>query len=140
MQKFAANGIPIREPKSKRLKLRPVAKARPKKFIPVVVNCPSPAEVLSRPTTRSANNAAKSSYIRQYKESHTCLDRKEPDPIVLVFHHRDQTTKLFTIGEAASDNTITWDAFITEIAKCDVICANCHLRRHHGKRSIKLRD
>ena len=150
MQRFAANGIPIREPKRKlgrSIKPKPIPRlfepisSRPKPgLVQVAVNCPSPTEVLGRLTVRSANSGAKSSYIRQYKKSHPCLDCKEPDPIVLVFHHRDQTTKLFTIGNAVGDNTITWEAFIAEIAKCDVVCANCHLRRHQGRRSVKLRD
>lgn len=48
-------------------------------------------------------------------------------PICMDWHHRDPTTKsrkrLFNMGKAA---------FLAEIAKCDLLCANCH-RIHHNQ-------
>jgi hypothetical protein len=43
----------------------------------------------------------------------------------LDLHHRDPTTKRFTIGRGRS-----WSLqnLLTEIEKCDVLCANCHRR------------
>jgi hypothetical protein len=38
------------------------------------------------------------------------------------FDHRPGTVKLFHIGK----NTHSEDAVLAEIAKCDVVCANCH--------------
>lgn len=43
----------------------------------------------------------------------------------LDFHHRDSTAKLFDISGAVKDGRgrkQIWD----EIAKCDIICSNCH--------------
>lgn len=49
------------------------------------------------------------------------------------FDHRDPTTKRFTLSAAKtySDETI-----IEEIAKCDVVCKNCHADRTHAQRHI----
>jgi hypothetical protein len=44
----------------------------------------------------------------------------------LDFHHRDPGTKSFTIGKAMQ-RSVTPEALRAEIAKCDVMCANCHL-------------
>jgi hypothetical protein len=45
----------------------------------------------------------------------------------LHFHHRDPTTKAFTIG---SGNGRPWRTLEVEIAKCDVLCVVCHDARH----------
>ena len=52
----------------------------------------------------------------------------ESHPACLDFHHRDPATKLFTISEGVA--TRGRSVILEEIAKCDVICANCH-RKHH---------
>jgi hypothetical protein len=49
----------------------------------------------------------------------------ETDPIVLEFDHlRD---KKFNIGKAWRGHE--WQSVLDEIAKCEVVCANCHRRR-----------
>lgn len=57
-----------------------------------------------------------------------CLDCGENDPIVLVFHHRNPEEKSFSIGRATG--TMSVSRLMQELEKCDVLCANCHLRRH----------
>jgi hypothetical protein len=44
---------------------------------------------------------------------------------VLEFDHLGD--KSFNIAKGLRDRG--WDALIAEIAKCDVVCANCHRRR-----------
>ena len=44
-------------------------------------------------------------------------------PYVMEFHHRDRSTKLFAVVKTA---TRGYDGLITEIEKCDLLCANCH--------------
>ena len=39
------------------------------------------------------------------------------------WHHRDKTTKLFGIRMQL---TRSKKALLAEIAKCDLVCANCH--------------
>lgn len=55
------------------------------------------------------------------------------DARVLQFDHRPGTVKEFSIGGSTTEGT--YDAWLeralAEIAKCDVVCANCHLLRTH---------
>lgn len=48
----------------------------------------------------------------------------------LQFHHRDPDSKLFI--PSGSDLLRQWGMVIEEIAKCDLLCANCHIEVHHG--------
>lgn len=52
-------------------------------------------------------------------------------PYVMDFHHRDPKTKLFTVGRTASRG---YAGLLDEIAKCDLLCANCHRIVEHEKR------
>jgi hypothetical protein len=47
------------------------------------------------------------------------------NPVVLEFDHL--ADKTFTISEGLRDRN--WESVLAEIAKCDVVCANCHRRR-----------
>lgn len=49
---------------------------------------------------------------------------------VLHFDHRDPAEKLFTIGSEWPRKTIA--QILSEIEKCDVVCANCHAERTWG--------
>ena len=53
-----------------------------------------------------------------------CVDCGEVDPVVLDFDHlRDKVADVSAmLGRA-------WATIEAEIAKCDVVCANCHRRR-----------
>ncbi|GAA1744780.1 hypothetical protein [Microbacterium paludicola] len=64
-----------------------------------------------------------------YLESHPCVDCGETDPIVLDFDHLPGVDKKFTISRAVGASTRSWRAIALEIAKCEVVCANCHRRR-----------
>jgi 5-methylcytosine-specific restriction endonuclease McrA len=69
--------------------------------------------------------------VYEYKRDHCVCQRcGEGDPVCLEFHHRDPDEKVRAIGEM-----ITYghglDAVRAEIAKCDVLCANCHRREHY---------
>jgi hypothetical protein len=55
-----------------------------------------------------------------------CVVCGEMAPICLDFHHRDSSAKSFTIGKAIQ-RSVKPDLLRAEIAKCDVMCANCHL-------------
>jgi len=45
----------------------------------------------------------------------------------LEFHHRDPKTKEFTLGNFNG----SWEKLNAEAEKCDLLCANCHRRRHN---------
>jgi hypothetical protein len=58
-------------------------------------------------------------------------------PAALEFHHRDPGTKLFNVSTAiCCPEKYPWDVILDEIAKCDVICSNCH-RTQHCSRSYE---
>src|SRR5213592_3239392 len=63
-------------------------------------------------------------YLVAYLSKHPCVDCGEDDPIVLEFDHlRD---KKFAISAGLQSRP--WQDVLDEIAKCDVVCANCHRR------------
>lgn len=53
----------------------------------------------------------------------------------LEFHHRDSKTKEFGVGNFNG----SWKRLASEAEKCDLLCANCHRRRHgyKGLRSLE---
>lgn len=62
----------------------------------------------------------------------------------LAFHHLDKTTKQFSIGgHTAGKNTGAHGAFRSaaairgEMAKCVLLCASCHSKRHYAERKIE---
>jgi len=61
----------------------------------------------------------------EYFEIHPCMDCGETDPVVLEFDHLHD--KAFNIGTHLVQRK--WQTILDEIAKCEVVCANCHRRR-----------
>ena len=47
---------------------------------------------------------------------------------VYDFHHRDDMSKDFTISAIIRTK---WDVILKEIAKCDLLCSNCHRIVHY---------
>jgi len=50
---------------------------------------------------------------------------------VFDWDHRDPSQKLFTIGD--KKHSVSTEKLLAEIAKCDLVCANCHRYRTHGQ-------
>lgn len=69
--------------------------------------------------------------LNDYKTCSGCKDCGEKDSVVLQFHHRDPKSKVLNVA-ALITNRASLDRIFAEVAKCDVLCANCHLRRHGG--------
>ena len=74
-------------------------------------------------------------FVRDYKTNNPCMDCKTLYHYsAMQFDHRDGSEKTSTI------NRLMWRASIAtvkeEIAKCDLVCANCHakrtFKRHHN--------
>jgi hypothetical protein len=64
-------------------------------------------------------------YVDSIKLSRGCTDCGYAEhPAALDFDHRPGTHKV--AGIAAMITTATFDELVIEIAKCDVVCANCH--------------
>jgi hypothetical protein len=75
--------------------------------------------------------------LRDLKAAAGCADCGEDDPIVLEFDHLDAGTKS---GDIATMAAGSWDALEAELAKCEVVCANCHRRRTHARRTARRDD
>lgn len=71
-------------------------------------------------------------YVREYLESHPCVDCAEDDVVVLDFDHVRGVKKHMVSWLVANGYTVK--AIQDEIDKCEVRCANCHRRRHARER------
>jgi hypothetical protein len=60
-----------------------------------------------------------------------CMQCGEKHPACLDFHHRNPEEKEGHIGEFRKFGT---KRLLAEIAKCDVLCANCHRKFHYDER------
>jgi len=87
----------------------------------------------------SSNAAAKSRRIAltwqrvaDHKAAHGCRECGERNPLVLDLHHRHPQEKAFTIGQHLNR---AWSVLEAEIAKCDVLCCNCHQKGHRDRSS-----
>lgn len=67
--------------------------------------------------------------VRELKDGQPCMDCRERFPFyVLDYDHRPGEVKRFEIGKAVR-GSYKWETILAEIAKCDLICANCHRKR-----------
>ena len=74
---------------------------------------------------KDAVRASNYQQLIQFLSEHPCVDCGESDVLVLEFDHVAE--KSFPIAQALRDRF--WSDILVEIAKCDVVCANCHRRR-----------
>lgn len=87
-------------------------------------------ELRERHCEQSKQRQAKhTQWLSDIKATQGCKTCSEQDPRVLDFHHRDPSEKEFTIGSRRSKSK---EVLLKEIAKCDVLCANCHRKLTHG--------
>lgn len=66
-------------------------------------------------------------------KAHGCSRCPESDASCLDFHHIDPETKDFNICDIYQNGPKDPEIVAAEIAKCEVICGNCH-RKHHASR------
>lgn len=59
-------------------------------------------------------------------------DRNGPS-VIFDFHHWDASTKSFGVQDG---NTRSWPRISAELAKCVMLCANCHREVHAGVREL----
>lgn len=62
-----------------------------------------------------------------------CACCGETDPIVLVFHHRNPKNKRYNIS-AMTRMRFCKKQILEEVAKCVILCCNCHIRIHTFER------
>ena len=70
----------------------------------------------------------KAEWLRSLK-NHPCQDCGGTFiPEAMHWDHRDPTSKLFGVANA-NQNNVSKARILAEIAKCDLVCANCHAAR-----------
>lgn len=67
-------------------------------------------------------------YFKEIKACMICAHCGEKDPVCLEFHHKDPAEKDLAIATGMS----RWSRkrLEEEIAKCIVLCSNCHKKEH----------
>lgn len=60
----------------------------------------------------------------------SCETCGEADVACLDFHHKDPKTKVSEVSRMLTEFR-SKDSIVTEMAKCAVICANCHRKLHY---------
>jgi len=65
-------------------------------------------------------------FLTAHKAESGCVECGYRDNVAaLVFHHRDPQDKLYAITPSTGMARL-----LEEIAKCDILCANCHAIHH----------
>jgi len=68
-------------------------------------------------------------WANEYKEARGCANCGVKDGSVLDFHHVDEAEKDLTVSRLISEGYGTPRVY-REIQRCDILCANCHRKRH----------
>ena len=72
-------------------------------------------------------------WYREYKNTLHCMDCGQSHPATLDFHHIDPAEKDFVVSQILHETT-SLRRLQEEIAKCVVLCANCHRIRHWNEK------
>lgn len=62
-----------------------------------------------------------------------CSKCPENDPVCIDFHHRDPKDKEGSLSEAIARWSL--ERLQKEVAKCDLLCSNCHRKLHASERA-----
>jgi len=76
------------------------------------------------------NKLKKKKFVEDYKKERECEDCGEGFYRCLQFHHRNPEEKFKGVSEMA-DLNYSIERIKDEIEKCDLVCANCHRKRHY---------
>jgi len=83
--------------------------------------------------------AAIRSLVRAAKDT-PCSDCGQRFPFyVMQFDHREGEQKCFNIGDMNDRRRVGRSRLLEELAKCDVVCANCRHERTYQRRQRKNR-
>jgi len=76
--------------------------------------------------------------VQEYKEASPCMDCGVSYPYYVMELHHCRGTKRGHVSQMLSRHA--WPTIEVEIAKCDLVCANCHRMRHSPKDSQVVGD
>ena len=71
---------------------------------------------------------SKVNQVNQYKTEHGCKRCGETRYWLLDFHHPDPAQKEFSVSDAIR---CKFESILSEMEKCDLLCANCHRDWHY---------
>jgi hypothetical protein len=71
-------------------------------------------------------------WFREYKKTLSCEICGENHPACLDFHHIDPSRKKFSVSTRRDRPSLA--QLQEEIAKCRVLCANCHRKEHYRQK------
>lgn len=74
-------------------------------------------------------------WYREYKSTLKCTKCPEDHPACLDFHHLDPKEKDRNIIQMVRAG-VSLEKILKEIAKCIVICSNCHRKIHAAEREL----
>lgn len=73
-------------------------------------------------------------FVRALKETTPCMDCGQKFPACCMdFDHRPGTKKWMDIAQASSSRRVTKNRLLTELQKCDIVCACCHRLRTYKR-------
>ena len=73
-------------------------------------------------------------FIKDLKNK-SCCPCGEKHPATLDFHHKDPSKKLFSFSRGSLNN-YTEEEIVAEINKCEILCSNCHRKKHFDENQI----
>ena len=71
-------------------------------------------------------------WLKEYKSSLKCEICGENHPACLDFHHINPNEKSFALGRV--NKFLSIKLLQSEIAKCKILCANCHRKEHYKQK------
>lgn len=74
-------------------------------------------------------------FVREYKNSRPCVDCGVQYPYYVMDFDHTGDDKLFNIANKI--NSLSTDSIKKEIAKCELVCGNCHRERTHQRLNNK---
>lgn len=72
------------------------------------------------------------SWVNDRKRARGCSRCGIDDPACLEFHHEDDDRKELGVGKMVN-RMYAKDRITEEMRKCEVLCTNCHRKRHYGR-------
>lgn len=85
----------------------------------------------ARIADKKARKIRNRKFVQDYKRTHPCIRCGESEPCCLDFHHKDPAQKFDVLAQMANRG-FGLTRLLEEIAKCEILCANCHRKVHRG--------
>lgn len=92
--------------------------------------CKNREEQIKRVNAKTKVNKKRADeFIYDYLQDHPCVECGEKDILVLTFHHLEPSKKRIELSTMRSMG-YSLGALQKEVKKCDVLCFNCHAKKH----------